>query len=144
MIKTRGMTHIALPVKDPERSARFYSSLFNMEVLSCSADTAFLKTVGSGDLIAFGRSDARVGSSRDTMHFGFVIDPEQFDAAVRTIEERSIKKVSEPGKRNIGRYIFIEDPDGYAVEIFENLESAWSRSAQVGLEPGENGPDASS
>ncbi|MDH3297453.1 MAG: VOC family protein [Gemmatimonadota bacterium] len=125
MINTRGMTHIALPVKDPRESARFYSSLFNMEVLSCTAETAFLKTAGSGDLLAFGRSDIRVASSRDSMHFGFVIDPEQFDAAVRTIEERSINKLSEPGRRNIGRYIFIEDPDGYAVEIFENLESAW-------------------
>jgi hypothetical protein len=40
---------------------------------------------------------------------------------VRTIEEKKIKKVSEPSKRGIGRYIFIEDLDGYTVEIFEYL-----------------------
>ena len=60
-------------------------------------------------------------SARNTMHFGFMVTPEQFDAAVRTIEEKSVKKVSEPGRRSIGRYIFIEDLDGYVVEIFENL-----------------------
>ncbi len=126
MITTKGMTHIALPVEDPEQSAHFYASLFNMEVLSSSPEMAFVRTVGSGDLIAFGRSDVRVASSRNAMHFGFIVDPDQFDTAVSTIEERSIKKVSEPGRRNMGRYIFIEDPDGYTVEIFENLESGWS------------------
>ena len=55
------------------------------------------------------------------MHFGFAINSEQFDEAVRTIEEKSVKKVSEPSERSIGRYIFIEDPDGYTVEIFEFL-----------------------
>lgn len=121
MITTNGLNHLALPVKDPERSAQFYADLFNMEILSISPETAFLRTIGCSDLIALSRSEAKVLSSRDTMHFGFTIEPEQFDEAVRTIEEKGIKKVSEPGKRNIGRYIFIEDPDGYTVEIFEYL-----------------------
>ena len=121
MITTRGLNHLALPVRDPERSAQFYGELFNMEIISSSPEVAFLKTAGADDLIALSRSEARVLSSRDTMHFGFVVDPEMFDAAVRTIEEMSVKKVSEPSRRKIGRYIFIEDPDGYTVEIFENL-----------------------
>ena len=122
MIATNGLNHLALPVRDPERSAQFYADLFNMEILSSSPDGAFLATAGSKDLIALGRSEVEIVSSRDTMHFGFVVDPEQFDAAVRTIEERSVKKISEPSRRNIGRYIFIEDPDGYTVEIFEYLQ----------------------
>lgn len=121
MITTNGLNHLALPVKDPERSAQFYADLFNMEIISSSSEMVFLKTIGSTDLIALSRSKAEVLSSRDTMHFGFTVEPEQFDAAVRTIEEKAIKKVSEPSKRDIGRYIFIEDLDGYTVEIFEYL-----------------------
>ena len=121
MITTNGLNHLALPVKDPERSAQFYADLFNMEIISSSSEMVFLKTIGSTDLIALSRSKAEVLSSRDTMHFGFTVEPEQFDAAVRTIEEKAIKKISEPSKRDIGRYIFIEDLDGYTVEIFEYL-----------------------
>ena len=121
MITTNGLNHLALPVRDPERSAQFYADVFNMEITHSSPDVAFLKTVGSQDMIALSRSTAEVGSSRETMHFGFRVDPEQFDEALRTIEEMRIKKVSEPSRREIGRYIFIEDPDGYAVEIFECL-----------------------
>ena len=60
------------------------------------------------------------------MHFGFMVDPAQFDAALQTIEEKSVKTVSEPGKRPIGRYIFIEDLDGYTVEIFECLSPPYA------------------
>ncbi len=126
MITTNGLNHLALPVKDPERSAQFYADLFNMEITSSSPDMAFLKTVGSTDMIALSRSKVEVVSGRSSMHFGFMVDPEQFDAALRTIEEKSVKKVSEPGRRGIGRYIFIEDPDGYTVEIFECLSPPYA------------------
>ena len=121
MIATNGLNHLALPVKDPERSVEFYVDLFNMEIISSSPEMAFLRTAGAKDLIALNQSESAVPSSRETMHFGFIVEPEQFDAALLTIEEKSIKKVSEPGKRDIGRYIFIQDPDGYVIEVFENL-----------------------
>ena len=126
MITTNGLNHLALPVRDPERSAQFYADLFNMEITSSSPEMAFLKTVGSTDMIALSRSEGEVGSSRGSMHFGFMVDPDQFDAALRTIEEKSVKKVSEPSRRSIGRYIFIEDLDGYAVEIFECLSPPYA------------------
>ena len=34
MISTHGLNHLALPVTDPQQSARFYSELFDMEVTS--------------------------------------------------------------------------------------------------------------
>ncbi len=126
MISTNGLNHLALPVKDPERSARFYADLFNMEITSSSPEMAFLKTVGPTDMIALNRSKVKVVSGRESMHFGFMVDPEQFDAALRAIEEKSVRKVSEPSRRGIGRYIFIEDPDGYTIEIFECLSPPYA------------------
>jgi len=125
MITTNGLNHLALSVKDPARSARFYADLFNMEITSSSPETAFLKTVGATDMIALNRSNGEIVSARESMHFGFIVDPDQFDAALRTIEEISVKKVSEASNRDMGRYIFIEDPDGYTVEIFECLASPY-------------------
>ncbi len=125
-ITTNGLNHLALPVKDPERSAQFYADLFNMKITSSSPEIAFLKTVGSTDMIALNRSKVKVVSGRESMHFGFMVDPEQFDAALRTIEEKSVRKVLEPSRRGIGRYIFIEDPDGYTIEIFECLSPPYA------------------
>ncbi len=97
-----------------------------MEITSSSPDMVFLKTAGSADMIALSRSEVEVPSGRAAMHFGFMVDSEQFDAALKTIEEESIKTVSEPGERYIGRYVFIEDPDGYTVEIFECLKPPYA------------------
>ncbi len=126
MITTDGLNHLALPVRDPQRAAAFYTALFNMEITSSSPEVVFLKTVGSKDMIALSRSEAKVGSSRELMHFGFRVSPEQFDAALRTIEDKAVKLVSEPGERSIGRYVFIEDLDGYTVEIFECLTAPYA------------------
>jgi len=121
MISTNGLNHIALPVKDPEQSAQFYVDLFNMEITSSSPEIVFLKTVGSTDMIALSRSKVEIVSGRESIHFGFIVTPNQFDTALRMVDEKSVKKVSGPSKRGMGRYIFIEDLDGYTVEIFECL-----------------------
>ena len=67
MIKTNGLNHLALPVKDPERSAQFYADLFNMEITSSSPEMAFLKTIGATDMIALSRSEVDVVSGRDSI-----------------------------------------------------------------------------
>ena len=94
MIPTNGLNHLALPVRDPERSARFYAELFNMRITFSSPETAFLKTVGRQDMIALNRSEVKVPSARNQMHFGFWVEPGQFDEAVRTIEENAASRRS--------------------------------------------------
>lgn len=126
MITTTSLNHLALPAADPQRSARFYTGLFNMEIISSSPDAAFLKTIGSTDMLVFSRAETPIRSDRDGMHFGFIVTPEQFDAALQVIEQKKVKKASEPSKRSIGRYIFIEDPDGYKIELFECISPLYS------------------
>lgn len=122
MITTNGLNHLALPVRDPQRAARFYADLFNMEITSSTEQMAFVKTAGQRDMLAFSRSEAPVASSPSTLHFGFMVEPEQFDAAVQTIAAKGIKVLREPSQRPIGRFVFIEDSEGYTVEIFECLQ----------------------
>lgn len=121
MIKTHGLNHIALKVKDPERTAQFYTALFNMEITRSTPDMTFLKTIGSTDMMTLNRSEAEVAAGQGMVHFGFIVAPTQFDAALETIEAQGARIVSGPGSRDQGRYVFIEDPDGYTVEIFECL-----------------------
>ena len=121
MIKTNGLNHIALKVKDPERTAQFYTDLFNMEITRSTPEMTFLKTVGSTDMMTLNRSQAEVTPEQGMVHFGFIVEPDQFDAALTTIQAKATPIVSGPGTRDQGRYVFIADPDGYTVEIFECL-----------------------
>ena len=121
MIKTNGLNHIALQVKDPERTAQFYTDLFNMEITRSTPEMTFLKTVGSTDMMTLNRSEAEVTPKQGMVHFGFIVEPDQFDAALSMIQAKATPIVSGPGRRDQGRYVFIADPDGYTVEIFECL-----------------------
>ena len=126
MITTSGLNHLALPVRDPRRAAQFYADLFNMEITSATDDMTFVKTIGRRDMLAFSRSEDVVPSTRNSLHFGFMVEPEQFDAALEVIEARGVQVVGGPSERPIGRYVFIEDLEGYTVEIFECLEEPFA------------------
>ncbi len=52
MIRTQGLTHIHLVVRDLERSLRFYQGVFGMEErFRAGPKMVFLNTPGSEDLI---------------------------------------------------------------------------------------------
>ncbi len=119
MIKTSSLNHIALKVKDPERTAQFYVDLFNMEITRRTPEMTFLKTIGSTDMITLNRAEGDVVPDQGMVHFGFIVEPTQFEAALETIEAKDTPIVSGPGSWDQGRYVFISDPDGYTVELFE-------------------------
>jgi catechol 2,3-dioxygenase-like lactoylglutathione lyase family enzyme len=72
-------------------------------------------------MITLNRSEADIAPEQGMVHFGFIVEPTQFDAALQTIEAKATPIVSGPGTRDQGRYVFISDPDGYTVELFECL-----------------------
>jgi len=57
MIKTHGLTHISLAVKDPDRSLKFYRQVFGVKEYYRD-DESILLGPGPHDVIAFER-DAR-------------------------------------------------------------------------------------
>jgi len=47
MVRTYGLTHIALAVRDPERSYQFYRELFGVRELYRDAESIQVETPGS-------------------------------------------------------------------------------------------------
>jgi catechol 2,3-dioxygenase-like lactoylglutathione lyase family enzyme len=122
MIRTYGLTHLALAVRDLERSLRFYQRVFG--VVEIYRDDGFLQvqTPGSRDVLVFERKRSKAGKAGGVVHFGFrLVDPADIDAAAREVE-RGGGKVLRRGEFCPGEpYIFAADPDGYEVEIWHEL-----------------------
>ena len=55
MIRTYGLTHLSLAVKDLERTLRFYRKVFGAKVYWREEGSAQVKTPGCHDVIAFDR-----------------------------------------------------------------------------------------
>lgn len=75
MVKTHGLTHIHLVVRDLERSLRFYRDVFGMEErFRDGPHMVFLNTPGSRDLITLNQDPQEVdlaGNRGGIAHFGF-------------------------------------------------------------------------
>jgi len=119
MLSTRGLTHLALAVADPERSLRFYSAVFGVREYFRDADTIQVQGPGPHDVIAFERRPALAGTPGGLMHFGFrLVRPQDIDSAVTEVE-RAGGRVLRRGEFAPGLpYAFVADPDGYEIEIW--------------------------
>ncbi len=63
MVKTYGLTHISLAVRDPERSLRFYQQVFGVEEMFRDETSIQAQTPGRQDVIAFERNASWAGRS---------------------------------------------------------------------------------
>ena len=121
MIKTLGLTHIHLVVKDLKRSLDFYQTVFGMEVKFWAGEgLVFLNTPGSNDLITLHQAegDQPTGSSGGILHFGFQLENRaDLESAISKVIAAggALKKRGEftPGMP----FAYVADPDGYEIEL---------------------------
>ena len=118
MIKTHGLNHISLSVRDPDRSLAFYETLFGVRECHREADSIQVLGPGPHDVIVFERRPSH-GKRGGIDHFGFrLTDPADIDAAVQQAQEAGAV-ILRRGEFSPGLpYLYIEDPDGYTIEIW--------------------------
>jgi catechol 2,3-dioxygenase-like lactoylglutathione lyase family enzyme len=124
MVRTYGMTHIALAVRDVERSFRFYEAVFGMVAVYRGDGFVQAQTPGSRDVMVF-EEGTRAGRSGGIAHFGFrLVDPGDIDRAATAVE-RAGGTIKDRGEFCPGEpYIFFSDPDGYEVEIWHEIPTS--------------------
>lgn len=126
MIKTLGLTHIALPVKDVNRSSVFYQKVFGAKEMYRSPDFIQVQTPGSKDIVVFEKQKKRLPKIKTGFHFGFrLTKPLEVKTIIKTVE-RAGGTVKQSGEFVPGEpYVFFYDPDGYEIEIwFEKIPSS--------------------
>ena len=121
--RTYGLTHLAIAVKNVERTLGFYQHVFDMSLMYHEEKMIQLTTPGCHDILVFEERDQRlVGQTGGIAHFGFRLK-EPGDL------EPMLKKVVEAGGTIIDKgefvpgshYIFFKDLDDYTVEVWYEL-----------------------
>lgn len=122
MIRTHGLTHIALAVDDAERAFRFYAEVFGAVAVYRQEGIVQAQTPGSRDVLVFEERARRTRGSGGIAHFGFrLVNPGDIGAAIDAVT-RAGGAVSDHGEFCPGEpYLFATDPDGYDFEIWYEL-----------------------
>lgn len=118
-MKSLGIRHIALNVKDPQASKAFYKSVFQMEVEWEPDPENIYLTSGGQDNLALHKATGPVQKSSALDHFGFVLPtPESVDSEFSRIKGLGVKIAKDlKTHRDGARSFYIEDPDGILIQL---------------------------
>jgi len=125
MLRTYGLTHVALAVADPERSFSFYQAVLGVIAVYREADFIQAQTPGSRDVLVFEKNPADAGKAGGVTHFGFrLTNSADIDMAAEAVMAAG-GRILEKGEFVPGEpYLFCLDPDGYKVEIWFEIPTS--------------------
>jgi len=120
-MKTLGMRHIALNVKDAQVSKKFYMEFFGMDLeWQPDADNVYLTSNKQDNLALHKKEGLDINPNQQALdHLGFIIPTkEDVDAFYQRAKEKNIRIEKELKQHRDGAYSFyLKDPDGYVVQV---------------------------
>ena len=124
-MRVRKLLHTRMRVSDMDETIAFYSKVLGLEVMERKVSPrgshlAFLKVPNSEELIELCSFPASgpVKVQEDLVHLAFEV--ENLDATIASLTDRRIKITDGPTRTSSGsRFIFIDAPDGYEIELVE-------------------------
>jgi catechol 2,3-dioxygenase-like lactoylglutathione lyase family enzyme len=86
MLRTYGLTHIALAVRNLERPIEFYHRVFGSKVAYRDANSAQLQIPGARDVLVLEEHRVGAGKAGGVRHFGYRLrSPRGFAGAARAV-----------------------------------------------------------
>src|SRR5262245_36833223 len=122
VIKTYGLTHVAVAVNAVRRASRCYHRVLGAVEIYRSDSFVQLQTPGTRDVLVFERDAKKAGKAGGIAHFGFRLqNPKDIDAAAAAVKKAG-GRIKEQGEFVPGEpYLFATDPDGYEIEIWYEI-----------------------
>ena len=119
------LLHTRMRVSDLDQTIAFYQEVLGLEVVERKVSPrgshlAFLAVPNSEELIELCSFPASgpVKVQEDLVHLAFEVD--NLDRAIGVLKEKNIPITDGPTQTSTGsRFIFIDAPDGYEVELIE-------------------------
>ena len=124
-MKVKKLLHTRMRVSDMDQTIAFYTGVLGLEVAERNTSPrgshlAFLRVPNSDELIelcSFPPSGP-VKVQEDLLHLAFQV--ENLDETIASLNKKGIRVTDGPTTTSSGsRFIFIDAPDGYEVELIE-------------------------
>lgn len=114
------LDHTIVPARDPQASARFAADVLGLPEPRQVGRFCVVETANGVQL-----DFMAAGGPVVSQHYAFRIGEDDFDAVLRRIRARGLAHWADPGRsrpdeinrRNGGRGVYFEDPDGHLLEV---------------------------
>ena len=124
-MKVKKLLHTRMRVSDLDETIGFYTAVLGLEVIERKtsprgSQLAFLKVPNSDELIELTSfpPSGPVKVQEDLVHLAFQV--ERLDVTIASLNAKGIKVTDGPTQTSAGsRFIFIDAPDGYEIELIE-------------------------
>jgi catechol 2,3-dioxygenase-like lactoylglutathione lyase family enzyme len=123
MIKTQGVLHFTIPVKDLDRSEKFYKEILGMQRIRRNDHMVFMQAGEDNFVLTYSEKpiDPNPDDQHD-IHSAFRVTPEEYDRAKKFLTDKGIPLVKEEDRRKgtfQGRSAYFHDPDRNVIEIMD-------------------------
>jgi lactoylglutathione lyase len=124
-MRVKKLLHTRMRVSDLDQTINFYTNILGLEVLERKvsprgSQLAFLRVPNSEELIELTSfpPSGPVKVQEDLVHLAFQV--ESLDDTIASLNVQGVKITDGPTQTSSGsRFIFIDAPDGYEVELIE-------------------------
>jgi catechol 2,3-dioxygenase-like lactoylglutathione lyase family enzyme len=123
MLKTHGVLHFTIPVKDLDRSEKFYTEVMGMEKLRRNDHMVFMRAGEDCFVLTF--SENPIEPNRDNkhdIHSAFLLTAQEYDKAKQFLASKGIPLIREEDRKVgtfQGRSAYFHDPDRNVIEIID-------------------------
>ncbi|HMS84729.1 MAG TPA: VOC family protein [Nitrospira sp.] len=128
-MKVKKLLHTRMRVSNLDETIRFYTTVLGLDVIERKtsprgSELAFLKVPDSDELIELTSfpPSGPVKVQEDLVHLAFQV--ESLDETIASLTSQGVKITDGPTQSSSGsRFIFIDAPDGYEIELIERPAS---------------------
>ena len=123
MIKTRGVAHFSIPVRDVARSEAFYVGRLGLRPIHRSTQQGMVFLDSGGTCIILVEVEAPISTAGVVnVHHSFVVDRADYAAARAELEAAGVEILFEEDRQGgavNGPRFYFHDPDGNVLELID-------------------------
>jgi catechol 2,3-dioxygenase-like lactoylglutathione lyase family enzyme len=123
MPQVEGVLHFTIPVKDLDRSEKFYAETLGFTKVARTERIVFMRAGADFFNLTYSENPiTQNAAGRHEIHSAFVVTPHVYEDVLKALPAKGVEIFKEEDRRVgvfVGRSAYIRDPDGNVIEFID-------------------------
>jgi catechol 2,3-dioxygenase-like lactoylglutathione lyase family enzyme len=133
VVKTEGVLHFTIPVKDLDRAEKFYAEILGFEKIARIDRIVFMRAGADYFNLTLSENPITLNAAgRHEIHSAFRVTPQAYEEVVQNLPSKGVEIFKQEDRRAgvfVGRSAYIRDPDGNVIEFIDLKRALGERAS---------------